>query len=75
MVFGSALNQEFNHTSAGFSANPYTDPSSFSVYNGATVFLGANMEIGPAAVPEPSTYAAISGLGLLGFAALRRFRR
>jgi hypothetical protein len=28
-----------------------------------------------AAVPEPSTYAAISGLGLLGFAALRRFRR
>ena len=70
-----SLDHEFKHVGSGFSANPYTDPSSFSLYTGSTVFLAANMEIGPAAVPEPSTYAAISGLGLLGFAALRRFRR
>lgn len=39
--------------------------------NGQFVFSG--IEITP--VPEPSAYAALFGLGLLGFAGLRQFRR
>jgi len=45
------------------------DPRDFSVSN--PVFSGAILT----AVPEPSTYAALCGLGALGFAAYRRRRR
>lgn len=52
--------------------NPFD--GGFSAYTGN--LGGLNMIVGGAiAVPEPSTYAAVAGLGLVGFAALRKFRR
>ncbi len=51
--------------------NPFTGAlTAYSTPEGSV-----SMVIGPAAVPEPSAYAAVAGLGLVGFAALRKFRR
>ena len=54
------------------SSNPFD--TGFAAY---TSNLGAvNMILGGAiAVPEPSAYAAVAGLGLVGFAAFRKLRR
>jgi len=54
------------------SSNPFD--TGFAAYTGN---LGAvNMILGGAiAVPEPSAYAAVAGLGLVGFAAFRKLRR
>ena len=49
--------------------NPFT--AGFTAYS--TPEASVTMVVSP--VPEPSVYAAVAGLGLVGFAALRKFRR
>jgi hypothetical protein len=59
------------------------NPGSVTTQNPFTVGFGSyvtpdatvNIILSSAAVPEPSAYAAVAGLGLVGFAALRKFRR
>lgn len=51
----------------------YVRWSVVNVYNGSFLSVGA-AEISFSAVPEPSTYAAVAGLGALGFALVRRRR-
>jgi hypothetical protein len=46
-----------------------------AVYTVDSLMLGNNLaDVIPSAVPEPSAFAALAGLGALGFAALRRRR-
>ncbi len=70
--YAITLDHKFSHLGLGLTGSPFIDFASIAAYS--TPNLSVNMTLA-AAVPEPSTYAAISGLGLLGFAALRRFRR
>lgn len=75
-VSQDSTNLQFNHLfnpGPSFTAgnNPYT--GSFTSYS--TPEASVTMIISPVAVPEPSAYAAVAGLGLVGFAALRKFRR
>ncbi len=39
-----------------------------------TMFLAYRVTLGTSAIPEPSTYAALAGVAILGFAAFRRRR-
>lgn len=73
------LNSGFGATPSESSATlvmhtPYKDASLTKaiVYGGGTAQL-FDVYV-PVPVPEPSTYAAMFGLGLLGFAAYRRFQ-
>lgn len=63
----------YNHTGAPFDTSPFLDVGSLGAYS--VPFASVNMVLAPTAVPEPSEYAAVAGLGLVAFAAFRKFRR
>jgi hypothetical protein len=64
----------FNFTGTPFDTNPLNTISALSTYS--VPYASVNMIlIDNSAVPEPSEYAAVAGLGLVAFAAFRKFRR
>ena len=52
----------------------FTSLSFTAVYAGTGVQDGINLQVGITAIPEPSAYAAIAGLAMLGLAVYRRRR-
>ena len=67
------LSHVFNLNGAPFDTNPLNAVSALSTYG--IPYASVNMVLVDNAVPEPSEYAAFTGLGLVAFAALRKFRR
>lgn len=64
----------FNLTGTPFDTNPLNTIASLSTYS--VPYASVNMILTDnSAVPEPSEYAAVAGLGLVAFAAFRKFRR
>jgi hypothetical protein len=63
----------FGTSSSGLSSTELS-LITFTGFGGGAV-IDSNGFVTPSAVPEPSTYAALIGLGALGFAALRRRQR
>jgi hypothetical protein len=59
----------------GFTDASYTTAPGHSIHENATGSVGLTAEVRFVPVPEPSTYAAIAGLGLIGLVSVRRFRR
>ena len=75
-VVEDSSNLTFTHLfnpGSGFTAgnNPFTG----GLTSYSTPEASVTMVLSPVSVPEPSAYAAVAGLGLVGFAALRKFRR
>ena len=53
----------------------FTSPSFYLIQNGGNV-VGFNLtQLSISVVPEPSTYVALAGLGMLGFVLVQRLRR
>ena len=57
----------------GTTINTYNASAGLPVDND-TMFLAYRVTLGTSAIPEPSTYAALAGAAILGFAAIRRRR-
>ena len=56
------------------SAGTYTAGQLNTFFGGSGVFTGGSVIVASSAIPEPSTYAALAGLFVIGFAAVRRRR-
>lgn len=70
-VVGSVFNSV---TSTALAAGTYDAAGLNAYFGGISAFTGTG-SLTVSAVPEPSTFAAIAGLGVLGLAALRRRHR
>jgi hypothetical protein len=81
MVQGSSLGQPFLSPESLVFVGADQSPTGSALLlvgyeNPSQTFGGlAVLDVGAAAIPEPSTFAALAGLGVLGGAALRRRRR
>jgi autotransporter-associated beta strand protein len=75
--FGAATYTLFDFTGAttsSFDTTDFTFGSTLTGYTYGLAFNGSTLELTVSAIPEPATYAAISGALLLGFVLLRRRR-
>ncbi|MBC7368764.1 MAG: autotransporter-associated beta strand repeat-containing protein [Undibacterium sp.] len=76
--FTAATYSFTNYTSAvnstNYSATSFTLGSTISGYPYNLALIGNNLELTASAIPEPSTYAALSGVAALGLAGWRRRR-
>ncbi|MES2695033.1 MAG: PEP-CTERM sorting domain-containing protein [Verrucomicrobiota bacterium] len=59
-----------------FNGDTVSNPTAFGAFGGthSLVYGATGLTIAPSAVPEPSTYAALAGIAVLGLAVYRRRR-
>lgn len=73
IVSGTATFLNTNLSGLGFAPGAINSSGSFSFINGLTTYETINWNTtGAAAIPEPSTYAALAGVAALGLAYLKR---